>query len=71
MRFSVHEMSLAVRITREKSEATTILTPGVTREQARADVFDYIERFYNPFRKHSKLDYLSPVQFEERQRLKG
>lgn len=28
MRFSVHEMSLAVRITREKSEATTILTPG-------------------------------------------
>ncbi len=42
-----------------------------TREQARADVFDYIERFYNPFRKHSKLNYLSPVQFEERQRLKG
>ena len=35
-----------------------------TREQARADVFDYIERFYNPFRKHSKLNYLSPVQFE-------
>jgi len=42
-----------------------------TREQARADVFDYIERFYNPFRKHSKLDYLSPVQFEERQLLMG
>ena len=42
-----------------------------TRKQARADVFDYIERFYNPFRKHSKLDYLSPVQFEERQRFKG
>ena len=28
MRFSVHEMSLAVRITRRRSEATTILTPG-------------------------------------------
>lgn len=42
-----------------------------TREQARADVFDYIERFYNPFRKHSKLDYLSLVRFEERQRLMG
>ena len=28
MRFSVHEMSLAVRIIRRKSEATTILTPG-------------------------------------------
>jgi transposase InsO family protein len=32
---------------------------------ARADVFDYIERFYNPRRRHSVLDYLSPVQFEE------
>ncbi|MDZ4056307.1 MAG: IS3 family transposase, partial [Polynucleobacter sp.] len=31
----------------------------------RSDVFDYIERFYNPVRKHSKLDFLSPVQFEE------
>ena len=41
-----------------------------TRQAARADVFDYIERFYNPFRKHSKLNYLSPVQFEQ-QRLKG
>jgi putative transposase len=41
-----------------------------TREEARADVFDYIERFYNPVRKHSKLNYLSPVQFEQ-QRLKG
>lgn len=39
-----------------------------TREQARADVFDYIERFYIPFRKHSKLNYLSPVQCEARQR---
>lgn len=35
------------------------------------DAFDYIERFYNPFRKHSKLNCLNPVQFEERQRLKG
>lgn len=42
-----------------------------TRAQARSDVFDYIERFYNPFKKHSKLNYLSPVQFKERQRLKG
>ena len=42
-----------------------------TREQAGADVFDYIERFYNLIRKHSRLDYLSPVQFEARQRLMG
>ena len=29
-----------------------------TRDEARADVFDYIERFYNPRRRHSKLGYL-------------
>lgn len=36
-----------------------------TRAQARSDVFDYIERFYNPMRRHSTLGYVSPVQFEE------
>lgn len=36
-----------------------------TRDQARADVFDYIERFYNPRRRHSLLNYLSPAQYEE------
>ena len=36
-----------------------------TRNQARADVFDYIERFYNPTRRHSTLGYLSPVDFEK------
>ena len=35
-----------------------------TRDDARADVFDYIERFYNPRRRHSKLGYLSPMEFE-------
>ena len=37
-----------------------------TRDAARADVFDDIERFYNPRRRHSKLGYLSPMAFEER-----
>ena len=36
-----------------------------TREQARADVFDYIECFYNPTRRHSTIGYVSPLQFEE------
>ena len=40
-----------------------------TRDQARADVFDYIERFYNPRRRHSTIGYLSPMQFEQRARL--
>jgi putative transposase len=35
-----------------------------TRDEAKADVFDYIERFYNPKRRHSTLGYLSPVEFE-------
>lgn len=33
------------------------------------DVFDYIERFYNPRRRHSTLGYLSPVEYEEKARL--
>ena len=35
-----------------------------SRDQARADVFDYIERFYNPRRRHSTIGYLSPMEFE-------
>jgi putative transposase len=33
-------------------------------DEAKADVFDYIERFYNPRRRHSTIGYLSPVEFE-------
>jgi putative transposase len=36
-----------------------------TRNQARAEVLDYIERFYNPTRRHSTLGYLSPIDFEK------
>jgi len=38
-----------------------------TRDDARADLFDYIERFYNPKRRHSTLGYLSPIEFEQMQ----
>ena len=34
--------------------------------EARMAVFDYIECFYNPRRRHSALRYLSPAQFERR-----
>ena len=36
-----------------------------TRDEAKADVFDYIERFYNPRRRHSTLGYVSPVAYEK------
>ena len=35
-----------------------------TRAEARQDVFDYIEMFYNPTRKHARNGMLSPVKFE-------
>ncbi len=37
-----------------------------TRQGARADVFDYIEMFYNPKRRHGFNNQLSPVEFEKR-----
>ena len=37
-----------------------------TRDDAKADVFDYIERFYTPNRRHSTIGYLSPVEFERK-----
>ena len=37
-----------------------------TRDEARADVFDYIERYYNRQRRHSYLGHISPVDYENR-----
>jgi putative transposase len=37
-----------------------------TRDSGRADVFDYIERFYNTVRRHSTIGYISPVEFERK-----
>lgn len=38
-----------------------------TREAARQNIFEYIEMFYNPKRKHTNNGMLSPVDFEARQ----
>ena len=37
-----------------------------TREEARAEIFSYIEMFYNTKRRHSYLGYISPNEFEVR-----
>jgi Integrase core domain len=42
-----------------------------TRDDANADVFDYIECFYNPKRRHSTIGYLGPMEFERQTGLAG
>jgi putative transposase len=37
----------------------------LSREEVRRDVFDYIELFYNPKRRHGYTNQLSPVEFEK------
>ena len=41
-------------------------TRYLTRDEARDDIFDYIERFYNRKRRHGYLGNISPAAFEER-----
>ena len=36
-----------------------------TRDEARQDVFDYIDMFYNPKRRHSVSNRLSPIEYEK------
>ncbi len=38
----------------------------VTRDEARTKIFDYLEVWYNARRRHSALDYLSPIEYERR-----
>ena len=38
-----------------------------TRDQAKADIVDYIEMFYNSRRLHSYLGYVSPMEWEKRE----
>ena len=47
-----------------KSDTGLDATVPISRRPAELIVFDYIETFYNPTRRHSSLGYLSPVAFE-------
>jgi putative transposase len=37
-----------------------------TRQQAKEEITEYIEIFYNRQRKQERLEYLSPVEFKQR-----
>jgi transposase InsO family protein len=47
-----------------KTETGMDVTVPATRRHAELAVFDYIETFYNPRRRHSSLGQISPVAFE-------
>ncbi len=49
-----------------KSDTSLDRTIPLTRRQAELAVFDYIESFYNPTRRHSSLGQISPVAFENK-----
>ena len=38
-----------------------------SRRGAQTAIFEYLEVYYNPKRRHSTLEFLSPVDFEERE----
>ena len=40
-------------------------------EQARSEIFSYIEGYYNRIRRHSSLAYLSPMEFEKQLKIKN
>jgi putative transposase len=42
-----------------------------TPAEARMAVFEFIEGWYNPHRRHSALDYLSPINYERRMAIEG
>lgn len=49
-----------------KTETGLDASVPISRRAAELIVFDYIETFYNPTRRHSSLGYLSPVAYENK-----
>ena len=63
-------MNKGIRFTDEFKQgavAQVVERGYLTRNAARQDVFDYIEMFYNPTRKHTNNGMLSPVDYEMKQ----
>ena len=63
-------MALLLKKYRDKKERIRIHVYH-TRDKAKADIFDYIEVFYNRIRRYTHLDGMSPETFEEVWRKQG
>lgn len=52
---------------------TELIEGGVFEsvEQARTEIFSYIEGYYNRIRRHSSLGYVSPLEFEKQLKIKN
>ena len=52
---------------------TQLIEGGVFEsvEQARTEIFSYIEGYYNRIRRHSSLGYVSPIEFEKQLKIKN
>ena len=42
-----------------------------TKTQARVAIFEFIEGWYNPVRRHTRLGRISPIEFERRHSMRG
>jgi putative transposase len=62
----IWELSAAMESTFKSLKVECVYrTRYETRDQARAEVFEWIEAYYNRVRLHSSLNYLSPEQYEQ------
>ena len=50
----------------DKLQFISDVSPRGSLAEARMAVFDFIEGWYNPHRRHSGLGYLSPISYEQR-----
>ena len=68
---TIRPLWVAFGLQPHRSEAFIRLRTYKTREEARQDVFEYIEMFYKPVRKQVRNGMLSPIQLERQQVLKA
>ena len=64
-RGNCHDNAVAERFFATFKKRVTKCKTYSTREEAKAEIFNFIEMFYNPIKRHSHTGGVSPVKFEE------